>query len=83
MQMKFQKYLLVLALLFLATLNSCSSSEWDNADQDELIDRCKAEGGSKSYCKCYLKNAMEKFPNADDMDEIQFETAVELSLNCE
>jgi len=61
---------------------SCGSSTWTSEQRSNLLDRCDAEGGSRSYCNCYLENAMQAYPNAADMDEIDFETAVELSLDC-
>ena len=64
-------------------LTSCANSEWSSDDQNKLLDRCQNEGGNRSYCKCYLKNAMEEYPNAEDIDEIDFESAVELSIDCE
>jgi hypothetical protein len=63
-------------------ISACSGSEWSSEDKGELIDRCRAEGGSRAYCNCYLENAMEKFPIASEMDQMDFETAVELSLEC-
>ncbi len=61
---------------------SCGSSTWTADQKSNLRDRCEAEGGSSSYCDCYLENAMETYPNAEDMDELDFESAVELSLDC-
>lgn len=61
---------------------SCGSSNWTKADRDQLKERCLSEGGSRSYCNCYLENAMKAYPNAEDMENISFEQAVELSLNC-
>jgi hypothetical protein len=61
---------------------ACSDSEWSSEDKGKLIDRCRAEGGTRAYCNCYLENAMEKYPIASEMDQMDFETAVELSLEC-
>lgn len=68
---------------FLVFLISCNSGSWSRTNKKALIKKCRAEGGSKDYCNCYLEKAMEKYPIASDMDKIDFETAVELSLNCE
>jgi hypothetical protein len=62
---------------------ACSDSNWSKQDKDTVYERCRQEGGSRSYCNCYLKNAMEKFENPAAMEDIDFETAFELSLNCE
>jgi len=64
-------------------LTACGGDPWTGAEKDRLVDRCREEGGSRSYCKCYLKNAMESYPNADDVEELDFESAVELSIGCE
>lgn len=63
--------------------NACGGNEWSRKDQRKLLDRCEAEGGTSSYCKCYLKNAMEQYPNAEDVETIDFESAVELSIDCQ
>jgi len=60
----------------------CSAENWKKDDQDKLLKRCLAEGGTKSYCKCYLENAMEKYPDATAMDNLDFESAVDLSIDC-
>ena len=64
-------------------LSACSSAEWPREDRNNLLDRCEEEGGTSSYCKCYLKNAMEKYPDPESMETIDFEEAVELSIGCE
>lgn len=81
LKIKFQVFLLLFGIGFL--FHSCGSSEWSGSEKDRLTKRCRDEGGSKSYCKCYLKNAMKAFPNAKDMEDLDFETSVELSINCE
>ena len=62
---------------------SCGESKWKKKDRDDLKKRCLVEGGSRSYCNCYLENAMAAYPNAQDVYDLSFEEAVELSLNCE
>ena len=71
----------ILLLLFFAV--ACGTGEWARADQRKLLDRCAAEGGSSSYCNCYLKNAIEQYPNAEDIETLDFESAVELSMDCQ
>jgi len=78
---KFNKELLFLGAFLLAT--ACSEREWSKEEKDKIYDRCREEGGSRSYCNCYLQNAMEKFHDPEELEEIDFETAFELSLNCE
>tara|TARA_B110000046_G_C12961418_1_gene384745 strand:+ start:1048 stop:1296 length:249 start_codon:yes stop_codon:yes gene_type:complete len=81
----YQKNINILTLIFGIglLLVSCSNSEWNAIDQKKLMKQCTDEGGSKSYCKCYLKNAMKAYPNAKDMEDLDFEASVELSLECE
>lgn len=62
---------------------SCSSGPWPEADQDKFKNECKAEGGTKSYCTCFLENVMNKYPNVSDVDKMEFEMAVELAKDCE
>lgn len=76
-----RRILSILLLQFIAV--ACGNGEWDRAEQRKLLDRCEAEGGSSSYCKCYLKNAMEQYPNAEDIETLDFESAVELSIDCQ
>ncbi len=80
-RMKSYSIALILGLGVLAV--SCANEEWSSVDQNKLLDRCLAEGGTKSYCKCYLSNAMKAYPNAKDMDDLDFEASVELSIDCE
>jgi hypothetical protein len=61
---------------------SCSGGTWPAADQEKFRDECAAEGGSRSYCKCYLDNVMERYPNVSDAEKMDFETAVELANEC-
>lgn len=70
-------------LILTVSLTACGGSEWSRKDQRKLLDRCRAEGGSSSYCKCYLSKAMEQYPNADDVETLDFESAVELSIDCQ
>lgn len=80
--MKKQTFIFSLLTFISITLLACSDSEWSSEDKGKLIDRCRAEGGTRAYCNCYLENAMEKYPIASEMDQMDFETAVELSLEC-
>ena len=67
----------------LSGMSACSSGSWPDADQDKFREECAAEGGSRSYCNCYLEKMMEHFPNVSDAEQLDFETAVELSKDCE
>ena len=57
---------------------SCSSKNWTDSEQTEFVDGCLSEGGTKSYCKCYMENVMNDFPIATDANEIDFEIKIEL-----
>ena len=72
-----------MVLVVAVMVTACSGSPWSRADRNALIKRCRAEGGTRSYCNCYLEKAMEKFPHAADMETISFEDAVDLSLDCQ
>ena len=63
-------------------VSSCSSGPWSEVEQDKFKDECKAEGGTKSYCSCFLENVMNKYPNVSDADKMEFEMAIELSKDC-
>lgn len=76
----FQKFLIVFSSIM---VTACSGGPWPDSDQNNFIAECKSEGGKTSYCKCYLENVMEKYPNASDWKQMDFETAVELANNCE
>lgn len=83
MQKRQQHFFKFLFLIFCAgIMTSCGGDPWTSAEKDRLIDRCREEGGSKTYCKCYLKNAMEAYPDAEEVEELDFESAVELSIDC-
>ena len=70
--------LLIVSLIVI----SCKSGNWPDHEQKKFKEECKAEGGSKSYCSCFLENVMTKYPNVSDFDQMEFETAVELSKDC-
>lgn len=76
------KYIGIMVLFLFVTGSACRSNSWSRQDKKALLKKCRAEGGSKSYCKCYLDTAMDNYPVVNDMDKIDFETAVELSLKC-
>lgn len=61
----------------------CSDGAWPETDQEKFKNECKDEGGSKSYCSCFLENVMNKYPNVSDVDKMEFEMAVELAKDCE
>lgn len=72
--------LLILCFVFMFT--GCAEENWSEQDQNEFVEACEEEGGKKSYCKCFMKNAMDRFPISDDADNMSFEEAVELSKDC-
>lgn len=69
------------AVVFLIT--SCGNSNWSKDQENEFMDECKAEGGSGTYCKCFMEKVAEKYPNYTDSENLDFETAVELAELCE
>ena len=74
-------YPIVLVMLTV-WFTSCNNDGWSRNDKSKLIDRCRLEGGSRSYCNCYLENAMNAYPIAAEIEDNEFEKAVALSINC-
>ena len=74
---------LVLILLISLLVWSCSSKNWTDDEQSDFVEACEAEGGSGSYCNCYMENVMGEFPIRTDAIEIDFEIKIELSKDCE
>ena len=66
----------------LVFISSCRHDSWSDQEKDDFVDTCIDEGGTKKYCKCFLKKNMEKYPRYEDSNEISFEEAVELSKEC-
>jgi hypothetical protein len=77
---RLQRELLVMTTIVLC---SCGGQVWTSEEQDQFLTECKEEGGSRSYCSCYLEKVMEKYPSAADSKKMDFETAVELASECE
>jgi len=63
-------------------LTACSTSPWSKTEKSEFIDACMTEGGSKSYCKCYMENVMQQYPIKEDAKQLDYETKIELSKDC-
>jgi hypothetical protein len=74
-------FMVLSVLLF--TFISCSGDTWTPDQQETFLDECDSEGGSGSYCKCYLEKVMEKYPNYADSKNLDFESAVEMAKSCE
>ncbi len=73
----------IFILSIVLTLNSCSNDSWSSHEKDVFFTGCINEGGSKEYCECYMENVMQKNPIADDAHEMDYETKIELSKDCE
>lgn len=72
-----------LSLIFILFLFvSCSQDNWTKDEQKAFTQICREEGGSKDYCDCFMQNVMQDYPIAEDADEIDFETKIELSKDC-
>jgi hypothetical protein len=69
-------------ILCLVLLVGCAKNPWSRQEQKQFLTGCLNEGGSKSYCNCYLQNVMDKYPIKEDADHIDFETKIELSKDC-
>lgn len=70
-------------LLTLALLASCSNDSWTSKEKDTFFTGCINEGGAKNYCECYMEKVMEKNPIAEDVNDLDYETKIELSKDCE
>ncbi|HIP36957.1 MAG TPA: hypothetical protein EYG85_08885 [Crocinitomix sp.] len=69
-------------IVVLITLFSCSQSNWTKQEQTEFIEGCKKEGGTKSYCKCYMENVMKQYPIKEDANHLDYEIKIKLSKDC-
>lgn len=72
-----------LTIILAVLLLSCSHNNWTNEEQNKFVHECREEGGTKSYCDCFMENVMDKYHIAEDANNIDFETKIELSKNCE
>lgn len=64
-------------------LTACNSGEWPLDEQEKFMKECSDEGGGERYCSCYLHEVMKKYQSADEAEQMDFETAVELASKCE
>lgn len=70
-------------IFVLLSVLSCSHSPWSKEDKKAFLTDCITEGGSKSYCECYMENVMQQYPIKEDANTMDFETKIELSKDCE
>lgn len=77
------KYFVVFFVIIISICSACHSGNWSKTDQDEFLRICFNEGGSKDYCHCFLEKMMENSPIADEAEQIDFESKVELAKNCD
>jgi len=75
------KILFVLCIVIFSV--SCSSGPWSDDEKSEFKSGCINEGGTTNYCDCYLENVMTDYPIAEDFNDIDYETKIELSKDCE
>ena len=71
------------SIFLLAVITSCSSDNWTSKQKDIFFTGCIHEGGLKKYCECYMEKVMQKNPIADDANDMDYETKIELSKDCE
>ncbi len=77
------KYFGIFCVILLSICLSCKSNNWSKTNQNEFLRICFDEGGSKDYCNCFLNEMMNYCPIADEVEQIDFETRVEISENCD
>ena len=80
MRIKIFNQLLIISVFI---VSSCATDNWSKDDQDKFVDSCRLEEGAKSYCTCFMKATMEKYPIYEESLNIEFEEAVELSKKCD
>jgi hypothetical protein len=73
----------VVILASLMILFSCNNDSWNGEEKTAVKSKCIDAGGSSDYCDCYLQNAMNDYPEYEQMDQISFEEAVEIAIGCE
>ena len=73
----------IFTLCILVIFTSCSNDSWTSKQKDIFFTGCINEGGSKKYCEGYLEKVMQKKPIADDANDMDYETKIELSKDCE
>lgn len=61
---------------------ACSNSPWTKQEKKQFINACMNEGGSKSYCNCYMENVMSEYPIKEDANNMDFESKIEFSKDC-
>lgn len=64
-------------------LTACDQDPWTEEEQKNVRKECMKESQDKSYCDCYVKALMEKYPLAEDAERISFEEAIEIAVECE
>ena len=67
----------------LLCLSSCNNDSWTGEEKTAFKTKCLDAGGTSDYCDCYMQNAMNDYPEYEQMADISLEEAVELSLGCE
>ncbi|MFK8038384.1 MAG: hypothetical protein AB8B74_08850 [Crocinitomicaceae bacterium] len=77
------KYFVIFSVSLLSICSSCDGGKWSKIDQDEFLRICFKEGGSKDYCHCFLEKMMINSPIADEAEQIDFESKVEIAKDCD
>lgn len=73
----------IFSLSLVVLVVSCSNDTWSDKERSVFFTGCINEGGSKDYCECYLEKVMYKNPIAEDANDMDYETKIELSKNCD
>ena len=77
---KFHKLLVLSAIAVF--LHGCSTGEWSHDQKSTILGDCRAEGGTKKYCNCFLENIISQFPDPNEFEKIDFESAVKIAEEC-
>ncbi len=62
---------------------ACEQDPWSEKEQNAFMKECRAETNKEDYCRCYMANVMDEYPQAEDSKKMSFEEAVEFSKECE
>ena len=72
---------LVYIAIFLSAVG-CEQSPWSEDEKNSFMKDCMEETQEENYCRCYMNNVMEEYPQAEDSEGMSFEEAVEFSKEC-
>jgi len=76
------KYFGIFYVILITVCSACQNDNWSSSEKKEFLTNCVQEGGTDGYCDCFLEKMMIFCPIAEEFNQIDYETKVELSNNC-